>query len=151
MRIPDYANKLRKEVQKSDYVPSIDGRTFCNLFVREVSAWHGWNNFNTQQTDQAGEMVKLISNHPQWHFVDVPNAQFCANRGNLVIAGMIEQSAHATGHVCIIMPGTLGFSFKWMSRVPMCANVGKTNFTDKTTNWAFKSRPGMWVWSGSFV
>ena len=151
MRIPNYADALRKEVRLSRYVPLIDGTTWCNYFVREVSAWHGWNYFNTQSTDQAGEMVKLISRHNSWRRVDFEAAQFCANRGDLVIAGEVNPTPPPTGHVCIIMPGVRTFSLKWMCKVPACANVGRTNYSDKGINWAFKNKPGIWVWDGSFV
>jgi len=148
-------------------------RTFCNFFVRSVlKNIFGWTGFETQTTDQAGEMVDYMESHPDlWHklegnFVyktkngeetrigpDHEKAAQYASQGCLVMAGWKNPDypkTSPTGHVCIVAPeNQLMFSNKWGRPVAIAANVGASNWYGKGLSFAFGKEPNLYLFLGA--
>lgn len=120
--------------------------THCNSFVHAVSSKMGYTGFwdtNRKGPMMANDMIDLMLKEIDWmKEKDGDMAQFHANQGSLVIAG---QKADGHGHICIIRPGEMFYSAKWLKSVPRCANVGKDVFIDKAVNFAFQTEPDYFV------
>lgn len=124
-----------------------EGRaTYCNMFVNDICKQFGYGAF---QGKVANQMAEIIDNNissgglmiNDFHTIyDMHFAQEQANNGNLVIA---YNYGREHGHINVLRPGTVQFSNKWSRNVPMCVNIGKTNFIGKGLNWAFGSMPKM--------
>jgi hypothetical protein len=162
----DYEKRLRHAVadekyrdRKDDPTTKKDERaTFCNVFTRDVCAWFGWKDFEATDRDQAGEITRFMSAHPtRWRLVSPEDAARCATLGHLVVAGQVRkpQSSdvpgkwYSTGHVCIVAPGQSEYSNKWSMLVPVCANVGGSNWYGKPLSFAFgKDQPELFLYLG---
>jgi hypothetical protein len=179
-----YRDWLQNEVAKKGQPPhgyeptgeagSPGRKTFCNFFVRSVlKNIYGWTGFETQSTDQAGEMTDYMNAHPQtWKKLDGtfvykikgveqskegPDyevaAQYAA-QGCLVVAAWKNPDypkTSPTGHVCVVAPeNQLMFSNKWGRTVAMAANVGSSNWYGKGLSFAFgEKEPGLYLFLGA--
>ncbi len=165
-----YREMLMAEVAKAEYLPqfylktenrlvsldSSEGKredavkvTFCNHFTRNVAKWHGWNNFEHMDRDQAGEMVAYMIEHKTiWkELPDQEAAMGHACKGELVIAGDGTPDGSATGHVAIVAPeAEMEKSAKWGCKVAKLANVGKENHYGKGANWSFRDKPRLFLY-----
>lgn len=125
-----------------------DGATFCNFSVNHVAQRMGYDGFDAGSGPLlANGMVDLMKlKTADWMPIDPTTAQGYANSGSLVVAGF-KDKPH--GHVCIVRPGLMQTSAKWKMNVPRVLNMGKDVFIAKSMAWAFKDKPGVWVWTGS--
>jgi len=162
----DYQIRLRRAVadekyrdRKDDPTTKKDERaTFCNVFTRDVCAWFGWHDFKSEDRDQAGEITRYMTTHPErWRRVLPEVAARCATLGHLVVAGQVRKPLptdvpgkwYSTGHVCIVAPGQPEYSNKWGLLVPICANVGGSNWYGKPLSFAFgKDMPELFLYLG---
>jgi hypothetical protein len=89
-------------------------------------------------------MIDIMANlEGKWLSISGANAQYHANQGALVIAGLKNNDGH--GHVCIVRPGIIQHSNTWQAEAPRVMNVGKTVFIDKKASFAFKEIPQYFV------
>lgn len=120
--------------------------TYCNYFVNGVCKAMGYDGFtNGGKTHPmlANDMVDFMSDDKNgWMKVSCDVAQAHANSGALVIAG---QKENGHGHVCIVRPGTIGYSPNWGTKTPRVANIGKDVFIDKYGSYAFQKEPSYFV------
>lgn len=129
---------------------AVDGFTDCNRFVHYVCDRFGYKNFvplGQRLPMLANSMFRYMeSNGDEWFEVDGANAQRLANMGGLVVAAQENLNGH--GHVCVVRPGTLTYSGKWLdSEVPKVANVSVPNLCriDRGANYAFSDKPQYFV------
>lgn len=129
---------------------AVDGFTDCNRFVNFVCQKMGYHNFvpiGQRLPMLANSMYRYMVSHPEeWHEVEGSEAQDFANRGYIVIAA--QENPIGSGHVCIVRPGTLTYSGKWLdSEVPKVANVSIPNLCriDRGANFAFSDKPQYFV------
>jgi len=165
MNTVDYRAKLKAEVAKegvppTGYTPIADDpntkenerKTWCNYFIRAVYQWFapGDKTFETEQTDQAGEITRYMRTHPEtWRPVDCDEAVTLAKMGYLVVAAQEEPNPPPTGHVCIVAPEDGCYSGKWKKNVPSVANVGGHNWYGQGLNMAFgKQEPELFHFLG---
>ena len=120
--------------------------TYCNEAVNFICKFMGYHRFDRQlvtggdEALLANQMFDIMSEEDgQWLTVFADVAQYHANCGILVIAGMKNATGH--GHVCIVRPGLLQHSGKWRGPAPRVMNVGKDVFIDKKASYAFREEP----------
>jgi len=114
----------------------------CNTYVNEVCQIFGYKEFEGLLANQ---MIDLMVSSPAWSLTGIDKAQFLANQGSLVIAGL---KAEPHGHVCVCVPGKEKTSGRW-GVVPSVASVGKEVFIGKSLSWAFADMPRFWAWRNS--
>lgn len=132
--------------------PRFDGMnwtTFCNEATNYVCRKMSYDGFTKPGTADpwdatlANEMVKQMSGGPDWKEIEAGEAQDFANKGALVVAGMVSDNGH--GHVAIVRPGCAEWSGSWQALSPKVLNVGKENFIDKKASFAFRAVPRFFV------
>jgi hypothetical protein len=116
--------------------------TSCNAYVNEVCEIFGYKEFNGLLANQ---MIDLMASSPAWSLIGIDKAQFLANQGSLVIAGL---KAEPHGHVAVCVPGKDKTSGRW-GVVPGIANVGQDIFIGKGLSWGFSEMPQFWAWRNS--
>jgi len=120
----------------------IDGKivtlSHCNSYVNEVCEIFGYKEFGGLLANQ---MIDLMAFSPAWSLTGIDKAQFMANQGSLVIAGL---KAEPHGHVAVCVPGKEKTSGRW-GMVPGIANVGKDVFVGKALSWGFSEMPQFWT------
>lgn len=126
---------------RPEYQPR-NGETFCNKYVAEVATGCG---FKGLESLLANQIIDLVSTHHQWSEIPMEKAQELANAGSLILAGL---KAAPHGHVCVVCPGKSKTSGRW-GEVPTVANVGKEVWIGKGINWAFSTKPKLYVWRPS--
>lgn len=102
--------------------------TYCNEAVKSVLHFFGCKELDGLM---ASQMVEYMSSRPvTWKPIDIANAQFGANQGSVLIAGLAGKDLGAAhGHVCIIRPGLPKWSPSWNMSAPSCLNIGQQNFS----------------------
>lgn len=128
------------------YSSADDGFTDCNRFVNYVCEKLGYRKFvplGQNLPILANAMFEYMCKHPdEWQEVDGLKAQEYANAGCLVVAALDNKAGH--GHVCVVRPGTLTYSGKWLDgEVPKVANVSTPALCriDRGANYAFREPP----------
>src|SRR5262245_31508649 len=81
-----------------EFVPR-EGMTFCNRAVQYIAEKMGYMGFTGLLANQ---IMALMKNSEDFEAITLDQAQAEANKGRLVIAGII-QDPH--GHVVVIRPG----------------------------------------------
>lgn len=141
--LPRLLSACYEGINNVEFRPTQDGRTFCNEFVNSVAVWMGYQDFEKML---ANAMIDHMSSSPDWSVTPLEKAQFLANTGSLLIAGLKDEPH---GHVCVIAPGLETRSIHWSMSVPVCANVGKDVFIGKGLSWAFRQVPMIYAWRQS--
>lgn len=99
-----------------------DDKTFCNVAVRELSEAFGYKGFT--ENNNANDMINVMSNSPCFKKVSwAVGVEWAQNGGVAILAK--KYSPH--GHVASISPEYMRISPSLGSKVPVIANVGKTN------------------------
>lgn len=121
--------------------------TFCNCFVADVCLLWNYKKINNGQgfvsTDGlwpmlANQMHRVFkTDKDNWLQVNTERAMEEMHDCNLVIA---SRTAKYHGHVCVLLPSS-AYSGKWKKRVPLAANIGKTNRWNKSVSYSFKKEP----------
>jgi hypothetical protein len=107
--------------------------TYCNVFVSKLMAKLGYYDFNGKTANGIIEEIR----YDKKNWTPLESTPLIVD--NIVIAGRISD---LHGHVCVLLPGELIIAPKWDNKlVPLCANIGHTNFWSKGVNWAFKIEP----------
>jgi hypothetical protein len=124
--------------------------TYCNEAVNYVACKMEYFGFcrnlvlEKWEAVMANEMIAIMEKPDYgWLSVSGTNAQYHANKGVLVIAGLKNPDGH--GHVCVVRPGVLQHSNSWQAEAPKVMNVGKIVFIDKKASFAFKVIPQYYV------
>lgn len=131
-------------------------KTWCNYFVSTVAMEYGYQGFsnghkklNMQKWPMTANRMdsKMEKDTKNWIQVSSTCADILAGHGHLVVA---SQKAKRHGHVAIILPsgGKMPRSNKWRKEVPLCANIGGSNFWSKGVNWAFRDEPDYFLYIG---
>lgn len=127
-----------------------DGLTDCNRAFNYCCEKVGYKKFvplGQNLPILANDMYRYMGDHPEeWLEVDGADAQAYANAGCLVAAAQENKAGH--GHVCIVRPGVLTYSGKWLSaEVPKVANVSTPSLCriDRGANYAFRDEPQYYV------
>ena len=126
--------------------------TFCNRFVTDVTTQlTGYEGFIGLRANQMyNAMMFETENWSEVKFDSSMNTDLEFYRktieGNLVIA---SQQGDPSGHVCIVLPSEFVISGKWGKYVPLCANIGKSNFLSKAISWAFRLEPKYFIYKGA--
>jgi hypothetical protein len=107
--------------------------TWCNVYVAELLSKLNYHNFEGRTANRIIEIMQFDKKN--WEIIN-PDTW---DKKSLVIAG---QQGVIHGHVCPLIDGEYDISHKWHDQpVPLCANIGKTNFWGKGISWAFVSEP----------
>lgn len=117
---------VKDEYTKCNYAVNEAVRTYCS--------YDGFVGLQANDIIEKMEMDKAVWQRLYGHGL----AQGEANRGEMVVAGL-EGRKH--GHVVVIYPGKMVFSGKWERWVPLCMNVGKSNWVGRGINYAFRKEP----------
>lgn len=127
--------------------------THCNRFVALCANEVGCNQLGAPDEWTANEIIsrieQLVLKGLAWREVDPAEAQRIANLHQLVVAGA-KQEPH--GHVCLVIPGEMGWSKKHQSDMPQVANAGADNFYGRLASFAFPPDlpPRFWAWEGPY-
>lgn len=121
--------------------------TFCNEFTQACSFVFGID-------ELAGKLARDIHlnallRQDDWRKVGLAESQDACNAGFFVIA-VYSTPEPGGDHVCVIVPGEMQDSGSWGCKVPLCANVGKSNFYGKPLSFAFTpaEKPELFVYHG---
>lgn len=104
--------------------------TYCNLHCYKVAQKLGYPYFYNDKLARpmmANEQIAYIMEHPHLFskIYSPTKASEMAQEGFLVFAA-VKDTPH--GHICPLSPnGDFVESGNWKCKVPICANVGKTN------------------------
>ena len=138
-------NRIRQAchevLAKKEYLPKLDGTTFCNYGVHEILSKLGfpefcWDQSKAQRPMLANDIAEKCEN--ELCELDIMNAFDAAKEGRIVLAA-IKMPNH--GHVAILYPFPAPYySGKWKMEVPCVANIGKDNGIIPI-NWAFGAMP----------
>ena len=115
--------------------------TWCNAFVAEVMRKYGYNGFDGKV---ANSIVSILQHDKQWLCITAETW----DKSSLVVCGA---SGEPHGHVNLLIEGEYVESGKWGKKVPLCANIGKTNFWGKGVNWAFQKEPTYYQWTNNII
>ena len=121
--------------------------TYCNLFVQEVM--HLCYDYKLFDGCLANNILCLMKQYDEWEKVDymtLISDSFEDTRNHSII--IAAQHAKPHGHVVVLLPGDLGYSGKWTKAVPLCANIGKSNFFGKGISFVFKDEPEYYLYKG---
>jgi hypothetical protein len=130
----------------------IDGvlYTYCNEAVNFICKRMNYTKFDRPLVTSGDEAIlanqmfdKMSEPEGDWMAVFADVAQYHANQGAIVIAGMKNKLGH--GHVCIVRPGILQHSGKWQAPAPRVMNVGRDVFIDRKASFAFREQPSYFV------
>ena len=123
------------------------GVTHCNSLVQAVSFLWGCDELKGMMIR---DMHLYISKSPMWVPRDINSAHLAAECGGLVLALWSDPKPFGD-HGCIVIPGDRQWSESWEMKVPICANVGKTNFYGKKLSYAFtkEQMPEFYAWAPS--
>lgn len=119
-----------------------NGTTFCNLAVQWIMEKSGYAGFKNMVANQ---MVDKMRDGGKWKPIEMEDAQFFANQGNIVALG-IKDSPH--GHIAIARPGVQVYSSKWKTYCPKLMNIGSQNSISKSANWVFTKQPKVFIYLG---
>lgn len=113
---------LTKLVVDTKYIPTPDGRTYCNMALNAYAKTFGYNGFDGKL---ANEICDIASNSADFTIEKDPERvmKHAAN-GGFAFAG---KRGEKHGHVAAVFPGPLVYSGSWKMSVPVLANVGKSN------------------------
>lgn len=137
-----YDHKGYLPIADDPTTPNNERTTFCNKAVDHVASLLGYSLFGGLM---ANEIVLAMRQSPDWARTEISFAQGWANKGNLVIAGFIEEPH---GHVVVVRPGVESFSVKWDCAVPQCLNIGADFTISRSLNFAFKDKPEVFMLVG---
>lgn len=127
--------------KKRDVTGDGKDETFCNQAAHAIASDFGCDAFDKKL---ANEIVKLMKESDEWSPCSSEKACKLAQLGHLVVAAQFN--AQGPGHVAVVYPGPMLFSGKWNKKVPMVANVGKTNGI-MGVNFAFASEPEYFLYT----
>lgn len=118
--------------------------TFCNMFVRDVCECLKYTRFAGMRANDMHRHMVYESNKDNGDFTRIPPIKLAAilndeHETSLIIAS--KPNPDGPGHVCILLPGEFPYSGKYQKAVPLCANIGGTNFWSKGVSYAFKIEP----------
>ncbi len=132
---------------KLDQFKPRDGMTFCNVFVHYISCAYGCSEFEGLLANHIYDI--LDQREDLFLELEPDQAQLAANNNQLVIAAWKNPAGHP-GHVCIVVKGELYWSKAFKDDVPVCANVGTSNFYGRPISYAFRSnqKPRYWMHLG---
>lgn len=128
--------------------------THCNRFVALCANEVGCRDLGAPDEWTANQMVSKLEKLTQlgrgWAEVDTHRAQERANLFQLVVAG---SKMEPNGHVCVVIPGELGWSKKHQADLPQVANAGVDNFYGRLASFAFppEHTPRFWAWAGPYA
>ena len=126
---------------ETKYGQDASGQTHCSEFVRDLVQ----NLLQQTRADMQGQAKDqydaLTSNTADWAALDFSDnqqavfaqAQQLANEGTLVVVAWKKPLPEAgnTGHIAVVVPGTVEHSATWNGDVPMIAQAGKKNARDQ--------------------
>jgi hypothetical protein len=118
--------------------------TFCNMFVRDVPEAKGYTKCKGMRANDMHRHMVYESNKEAGDFTRIPPmglAEVLNDEHEAPIIIASKPNMDGPGHVCILLPGEFQFSGKWQKNVPLCANIGGTNFWNKGASYAFKVEP----------
>ena len=96
------------------------GKTYCNVAARRIAAAMGFQ----MQIMLANDMIKHLSEHPDWKEASLDVAAAHGLAGRLAFVSLSEEPH---GHIAAIYPAPSAESGSWGQKVPIIANVGKAN------------------------
>lgn len=96
------------------------GKTYCNVSARRVAAAMGFQ----MPVMLANAMIGYLANSPEWMSVEMDEAAAHAVLGKLAFVALSEEPH---GHIAPLYPAPAAESGSWGQKVPIIANVGKTN------------------------
>lgn len=99
-----------------------DGKTYCNVACRQISEGMGYAGISDKLL--ANDIITLLSTAENWKEVSVVHAHAHALLGGLAFVAVSEKPH---GHIAAVYPAPMQDSGSWGAKVPMLANVGKTN------------------------
>lgn len=97
-----------------------DGNTYCNVATRRVAAAMGFQ----MELMLANAMIEYLAKNPSWREVAMDLAHAFAVGGGFAVVAVAD-APH--GHIATIYPAPAAESGSWGQKVPIIANVGKTN------------------------
>ena len=121
--------------------------TYCNLFVQEVM--HLLYDYKLFDGCLANNILCMMKKYSEWEKIDymtLISDSFEDTRDHSII--IAAQHGKPSGHVVVLLPGKLAYSGKWGKHIPICANIGKTNFFGKGVSFAFKDEPEYFLYKG---
>jgi hypothetical protein len=125
--------------------------TYCNMFVSDVcEELIKYEDLKGLTANKIYEL--LLQDDLNWSEVKL-GALFNADieeQRKLIETSLIiaAQQGEKHGHVCILIPSEFRLSGKFGKYIPMCANIGKSNFYDEGVSWAFKAEPKYFIYKG---
>ena len=125
---------------KWDKVPNVI-ETHCSQFIADIMRSLDYNNFNGKT---ANGIIEIMYYDKLWQNI-LPEDW---NQNSIVIAGL---KGEPHGHVCILLQGDFEDSRHWKKQAPLCANIGKTNFWAKGTNYAFHDEPVYYLYKNKIT
>lgn len=96
------------------------GKTYCNVASRRIAAEMGYS----MDIMLANAMIEHLSKDPAWNEVPLDFAAAHGLAGRLAFVALSEEPH---GHIATIYPAPAADSGSWGQKVPIIANVGKTN------------------------
>lgn len=126
-----------------------DGKTFCNIFVWDVTRAMGcevphWVGGERRMVEQkANDMVDWLDAASRnlasdWQGCDAVHAQAQANAGCPTIA--CWKNTNGPGHIAMVRPNT------GLAKGPIIAQAGTRNFSSGTLELGFGARPVEFFW-----
>lgn len=151
--MPRLADFARVQTQDPALTPKVVNgaivETYCNVFVQRCARSEGISDLDNLM---AVEILGRFKDKTEWwKELDVDAAQATANNGHFVVAGAYAVPPDVHAHVCLVVPGQVGWSGKHACDLPLVANVGKDNFYGKIASYAFPPSmpPRFWTWIGT--
>ncbi len=96
----------------------------CNISVKYVlKELFGSTEFGDKRASQMVEQMQTSSN---WEQVSINEAQNLANQGHLVVAGWQNPNPNSSGHVMVVVPGSMVYDRRWDCMVPMVMDTGSS-------------------------
>lgn len=96
------------------------GKTYCNVAARRVAAEMGFQ----MEVMLANAMIGYLAKNPSWKEVALEAAAAHSVLGKLAFVALSEEPH---GHIAPLYPAPAAESGSWGQKVPIIANVGKTN------------------------
>jgi len=118
--------------------------TFCNKFVMDVCTSLGYTKLQGLRANDMHRLMVSESNKDNGDFIRLPQMGLYDKINDVIETPVIiasKPNPTGSGHVCILLPGQFNFSGKLGHEVPVCANIGRTNFWGKGISYAFTVDP----------
>ncbi len=96
------------------------GKTYCNVAARRVASAMGFQ----MEVMLANAMIEYLAKNPSWKEASLEDAAAHAVLGKLAFVALSEEPH---GHLAPLYPSPAAESGSWGQKVPIIANVGKTN------------------------